>query len=54
VLFTKTGDITFVSRDTVHDIINNYHDDIHRMYYGLNQYPQQDYIAHDNYTHGYR
>ncbi|XP_033607221.1 neurotrophin 1-like [Cryptotermes secundus] len=40
--------------DTVHDIINNYHDDIHHMYHGLNQYPQKEYIAHDNYTHGYR
>ncbi|XP_021931867.1 neurotrophin 1-like isoform X2 [Zootermopsis nevadensis] len=40
--------------DTVHDIINNYHDDVHHMYYRLNHYSQQDYLAHDNYTHGYR
>jgi len=43
-----------ISRDAVHDIINNYHDDIHHMYHGLNHYSQQEYMTHDNHTHGYR
>ncbi|KAK7793968.1 hypothetical protein R5R35_003948 [Gryllus longicercus] len=40
--------------DKVHEIINNYHDDVHHMYHGLNHYPIKDYITHDNFTHGYR
>nr|CAD7393260.1 unnamed protein product [Timema cristinae] len=40
--------------DKVHEIINNYHDDVHHMYHGLNYYPAKDYISHDNFTHGYR
>jgi hypothetical protein len=54
MIFRKSNDITVFSRDAVHDIINNYHDDIHHMYHGLNHYSQKEYIAHDNYTHGYR
>lgn len=54
MIFGKRNDIAISSRDAVHDIINNYHDDIHHMYHGLNHYSQKEYIAHDNYTHGYR
>jgi hypothetical protein len=53
-LFRKGSDIRIVSRDAVHEIINNYHDDVHHMYHGLNHYSQKEYIEHDNYTHGYR
>ncbi|PSN50505.1 hypothetical protein C0J52_10715 [Blattella germanica] len=39
---------------TVLEILNNYHDDMHHLYGGLNHYPPQEYVAHDNHTHGYR
>ncbi|KAJ9586484.1 hypothetical protein L9F63_019884, partial [Diploptera punctata] len=40
--------------DAVHEILNNYHDDMHHMYNGMNLYSPEEYLAHENYSLGYR